>query len=121
MDFKVNGNKVKTPTTYDIDFNPISEGERRLDGTMILEGVSGKLTVTLNYNTITDDELIGVIGCTWDVFMSSKKITQEIEFPYFGGKQKKIKTYFAPTKVTRDKEALLSGRWKNFTMKFIEL
>lgn len=121
MDFKVNGVKIKTPTTYDIDFSPISEGERRLDGTMILGGVAGKLTVTLNYTTITDAELLKVLGCTWDVFMSSKVITQEIEFPYFGGTQKKIKTYFAPTKVNRDKDALISGRWKNFTMKFIEL
>lgn len=121
MDFKVNGVKIKTPTAFQIDFNPISDGERLLDGTMCINGVASKLTLTLQYDTITDTELLKVLGCTWDKLVSSKIITQEVSFPYIGGGVKTIRSYFAPTSVKLDRSGAVAGVWKSFTMKFIEL
>ena len=121
MDFKVNGVKIKTPTSFQIDFNPISDGERLLDGTMVIEGVAGKLTVTMKYDTITDTELLKVLGCTWDKLISGKVITQSVTFPYIGGGQKTIRSYFAPNSVRLDRGGVQAGLWRDFTLKFIEL
>jgi hypothetical protein len=118
---KVNGEPIKAPKGFTISFQPITDGERLLDGNMQISGVASKLSLSLNYDSITESDLRVILGKTWDIFVNSKNIKQTVQFPYFGGTTKTINTYFAPTSVELTPEALSQGRWVNFKMEFIEL
>jgi hypothetical protein len=120
FNFKVNGVTIKSPKTFKIEFNPITDGERLLNGKMSIKGIANKLKLTLSYDTITESELITVLGCTWDVFVASKVITQTVSFPYFGG-IKTVETYFSPMSVTLTPQGAAVGRWEGLELAFIEL
>lgn len=122
FDFRVNGVKIKTPTLFTIEFQPISEGERNLAGRMLLEGVVAKHVVRLNYDFISKEELQVLLGQTWSAFRTNRsRIRQTITFPYFDDSPLTINTYFAPMSVSRSKSSSINGGWEDFTVEFIEL
>ena len=121
FEFKVNGVSIKTPTFFDIEFQPITEGERLLDATLRIEGVADKHVVILAYDLISEEDLAIIFGETWSAFRQNKgRIKQTITFPYFDGKPITINTYFAPMRIRRSSSSYKNGSWENFELKFIE-
>lgn len=123
FEFKVNGVTLsRKPTAYQIDFQPISDGERLLDGTMVIEGVAAKHVVTLEFDYISKDELEQLVGVTWEEFRTNRsKLKQTITFPYFDDEPITLNTYFGPFSIRRDRESTSVNAWRDVRISFIEL
>lgn len=118
--FKINGNVIPTPSDFVIEFQPIVDAERLENGDMKIAGIAGKFKGVLTYNFITEDDLNTILGYTWDVFMSTKNITQSFTFPMPKG-AKTIKSYFSPFNVKITPQTLNAGGYEGMQISFIEL
>jgi hypothetical protein len=121
FEFKIDGVKIKTPSSFKIDFNPITEAERTLDGSMLIEGIAGKGKIVLTYDEITDTELMGILGVTWTEFLSSRKIKQTLTYTAPGGASATMNTYFAPFSISMTKESAIRGKWQGLALEFTEI
>ena len=121
FEFKLNNVLIKTPSSFRIEYQPITKGGRLLSGKMKLQGVALKHVVVLRYDLITVEELNKIISLTMSEFDKTKVITQKITFPYYNDEPKTIDTYFAPMEIERDSVSTSKKMWKNFELKFIEL
>lgn len=121
FNFKIDGVDIKTPSSFKINFEPISDAERSLDGTMLIEGVAGKGKITLTYDEITDTELMTILGVTWQTFLSTKKIKQTITYPAPGGTTATMSTYFAPFGIEMTPESAIRNKWQGLVLEFTEI
>jgi hypothetical protein len=121
MTIKVDGVKIKNPTYLQIDFNYISDAERSLSGDMTIDGVSGKIKLTLEYDEISLDEFKTVTGLTWNAFLHNKsKIKQNVSLELWGEKAISFNSYIAPNSIKIDTDAQLRRKLKNFKLEFTE-
>lgn len=121
MTIKVDGVKIKNPTYLQIDFNYISDAERSLSGDMTIDGVSGKIKLTLEYDEISLDEFKTVTGLTWNAFLQNKsKIKQNVSLELWGEKAISFNSYIAPNSIKIDTDAQLRRKLKNFKLEFTE-
>lgn len=121
FNFKIDGVDIKTPSYFKIDFNPITEAERTLDGSMLIEGIAGKGKIILTYDEITDTELMNILGVTWNEFLSSRKIKQTITYPSPGGGTSTMNTYFAPFSISMTPESAIRNKWQGLALEFTEI
>lgn len=121
MTIKVDGVKIKNPTYLQIDFNYISDAERSLSGDMTIDGVSGKIKLTLEYDEISLDEFKTVTGLTWNAFLQNKsKIKQNVSLELWGENAISFNSYIAPNSIKIDTDAQLRRKLKNFKLEFTE-
>ena len=121
MIIKVDGVKIKNPTYLQIDFNYISDAERSLSGDMTIDGVSGKIKLTLEYDEISLDDFKTVTGLTWNAFLQNKsKIKQNVSLELWGEKAINFNSYIAPNSIKIDTDAQLRHKLKNFKLEFTE-
>jgi hypothetical protein len=121
MTIKVDGVKIKNPTYLQIDFNYISDAERSLSGDMTIDGVSGKIKLTLEYDEISLDEFKTVTGLTWNAFLQNKsKIKQHVSLELWGENAISFNSYIAPNSIKIDTDAQLRRKLKNFKLEFTE-
>lgn len=121
MTIKVDGVKIKNPTYLQIDFNYISDAERSLSGDMTIDGVSGKIKLTLEYDEISLEEFKTVTGLTWNAFLQNKsKIKQNVSLELWGEKAISFNSYIAPNSIKIDTDAQLRRKLKNFKLEFTE-
>lgn len=121
FNFKIDGVDIKTPSSFKIDFNPITEAERTLDGSMLIEGIAGKGKIVLTYDEITDTELMQILGITWQEFMTNRKIKQTITYPAPGGTTATMNTYFAPFSISMTPESAIRNKWQGLALEFTEI
>ena len=121
MIIKVDGVKIKNPTSLQIDFNYISDAERSLSGDMTIDGVSGKIKLILEYDEISLDDFKTVTGLTWNAFLQNKsKIKQSVSLELWGEKAISFNSYIAPNSIKIDTDAQLRRKLKNFQLEFTE-
>lgn len=120
MIFKINGNKIATPSDFTIELQPITEAERLENGDMKITAIVGKYKGVLNYAFISEANLRVILGYTWDAFLSSKKITQTFTFPTPNG-SKTIQSYFSPFNIKITPSTLKAGGYEGIQISFIEL
>jgi hypothetical protein len=121
FDIKVNGGKIKSPFSLQVELNPITDGERLLGGNMSVRGIAGKYKLTLTYKNIKKTDMSAIIGATWEVFRRDKIITQTVTFPDIDGVMVTINTYFSPTSYTITPSTGVTGRVEDVKLSFIEL
>lgn len=121
MTIKVDGVKIKNPTYLQIDFNYISDAERSLSGDMTIDGVSGKIKLTLEYDEISLEEFKTVTGLTWNAFLQNKsKIKQNVSLELWGENAISFNSYIAPNSIKIDTDAQIRRKLKNFKLEFTE-
>lgn len=121
FNLKIGGVSIKTPSSFKIDFLPITDAERTLDGSMIIDGIVGKGKITLTYDEITDTELMTILGVTWQEFLTSRKIKQTITYPAPGGITTTMNTYFAPFSIVMTPESAVRNKWEGLVLEFTEI
>lgn len=121
MVIKVDGTTIKNPAYIQLDFSYISDAERSLSGDMAIDGVSGKIKLTLEYDEITLEEFKVITGLTWNAFLQNKsKIKQSISLELWGEKPIVFNSYIAPNSIKIDTDAHIRRKLKNFKLEFTE-
>lgn len=122
--FVLDGVELPTPSDFDIEYQPMmtSDTGRLLSGTMVAKGLTKKFKVVLDYSNdlgITDEDVLKIIGGTWDKFGTNQEESYVLSFVLPGGITKSITCYFGPFKLSRKKRSE-KGEWKGLKVEFIE-
>ena len=122
--FVLDGVVLPTPSDFDIQLQPMmtSDTGRLLSGTMVAKGLTKKIKVVLDYSNdlgISDEDLVLVMGKTWEQFGVNSEETYSLTFTMPGGTQKTIDCYFGPFNFSRKKRSE-KGEWKGLKLEFIE-
>lgn len=121
MVIKVDGTTIKNPAYIQLDFSYISDAERSLSGDMAIDGVAGKIKLTLEYDEITLEEFKVITGLTWNAFLQNKsKIKQSISLELWGENPIVFNSYIAPNSIKIDTDAHIRRKLKNFKLEFTE-
>jgi hypothetical protein len=57
----VNGVNIPTPTNYDVGIQDISNAQRNAQGTMVIERIATKKTITLSYSYLSATDLSTIL------------------------------------------------------------
>jgi hypothetical protein len=122
--FYLDGVLLPAPSSFDIEYQPMSTSDsgRLLNGTMVNKGLTKKYKVILYYDNdlgITDEDILVIIGGTWDKFGVNSEESYSFQFTLPGGTTKTIDAYFGPYKLSRGKASEF-GEWKGFKLEIIE-
>ncbi len=121
LSITVDGTKIKNPESLQIDFNYISDSERSLSGDMTIDGVSGKIKLTLNYNELSLEDFKIITGLTWSAFLQNKsKIKQVVSLTVWGETPITFNSYIAPNSIKVDTDGLIRRKLKDFKLEFTE-
>lgn len=67
---KINGVELKTPSSFSVGIQDISNAERNANGTMIIERIATKRKIELGWEVLTADEMVILLYSVSSVFFT---------------------------------------------------
>lgn len=116
MAFKINGIKVKNPSTFKIERYNITTMERLSNGDMTGDFVNSKLKFYFTYESITAEDFDKILSAIWD---NGHKIFFPFEYED-RGKTKKCTVYVGSIPSDLHYMGKKTTTWKGVTFNLIE-
>jgi hypothetical protein len=79
-DFKINGVRIKTPSSFDMSYYTLTKSNRVANGDMVMEYVANKRKFNFNYDAITSTELNKIIEELWNKLNTTRQCFHTFEY-----------------------------------------
>ena len=99
-DFKINGVKVKSPSSVEYNLVPIVADENRLENaTLTLRTVAHKHKAIWYYEDyILGSDLRKILGESWEKYVNNKDYKFSVSMPSYDGNELTFEAYFSEVK-----------------------